>query len=277
MSESAPLINFSNTEQVFHTEVWNAEALPRYYWPQMQSIHHDSLIRNLDHRHLDQAAEFVHLGDVDQYRHGRVDPNAIVGEQLKDYQLFRRPTVALTFDHFDQLVGAVLTADNSSSAITRLPMGINAPDLLDTIRETEMKLKMVLPPWFDLGPFAHKRYVHLREAYIKPYSQEAPIVEPGTAVVSAIALLGVYRSLMFRNKRQIVAGYEYPDELIDRDMVNLHSALHMTPTGEPEPTEEGVMQLRVVRGNKDITDGIIENEKMAELIRRSSVIRRTAA
>jgi hypothetical protein len=275
MSEQVPVINFNNTETELYTQVWDATALPDYLWHEAQAVHHLDLLSELRHHNLLKATEMVHIGNLPVYRDRRVDPNTLVGEEFRDYQLFRRPTLTLTFDQAGKVVGGVYMADNTSSTLSN----ISFPDFIPQktfakIFNLETAIKMSTPPRLNLPLVGGKRYVHLREVYTNPFSQEALNLGQDEPVVSAIALIGIYNSLLYRNERQTLAGYQYPGEPIDRGNIITQNALGMKPDeGKAKPNKAGIYQLRATGSIKAIKDKIIKNDRMADLIDRTSVER----
>jgi hypothetical protein len=275
MAEHIPVINFNNIESGLYTQVWDAPAVPDYLWREAQAVHHQDLLAELRHHNLHQATETVHIGDLPAYRDSRVDPNILVGAEFRDHQLFRRPTLALTFDNANKIVGGVYMAENTSSTLSRFSISDYLQgDLIEKVFDLEMKVKMAIPPRLNIPLLGRKIYPHLREIYTNPYSQEALNLGDDEPVVSAIALLGVYHSLLFKDVHQTVAGYQYPDEPIDRGNINTQNALGMKlDEGEPKPNKAGIYQIRATTGVKAIVESLVENERMAELIARSSVKR----
>lgn len=161
------------------------------------------------------------MNDFKTYRDTRVNPNLLVGNGWSDDQLFRRPKFAATFDRSNQLVGGVLTADNSSA---RLP-------LPEPLRPAEYWTKMLLRPGVPVPVVGNRRYDHLREVFTHPDAQEKLETEDDTAVVSGIALAGIYYSIAEANSKQLLVAYEVPSDPVDAELTHATELMGMGEAG----------------------------------------------
>ena len=195
MAETIPVPNFNGMDG-YKTIVYDTDVVPDYLWQAAQRVQRESLRALLPAAEQARADSLVKMNDFKTYRDTRVDPNQLVGKGWNDDQLFRRPKFTATFDRSNQLVGGVLTADNSSS---RLP-------LPKSLRPAEYWAKMLLRPGISVPLLGNRRYVHLREVFTHPDAQEN-LEDADTAIVSGIALAGIYYAIAQANHQQLLVAY----------------------------------------------------------------------
>lgn len=224
MAETIPVPNFNDMDG-YRTIVYDTEVVPDYIWQAAQKVQRESLKALLPAEEQDRADFLVSMNDFKTYRDTRGDPNLLVGNGWNDDQLFRRPKLAATFDRSNQLVGGVLTADNSSA---RLP-------LPKPLRPIEYWAKMLLRPGVPVPVIGNRRYDHLREVFTHPDAQERLETEDDTAVVSGIALAGIYYSIAQVNPKQLLVAYELPADSVDAELTNATEVMGMSETGYRRP------------------------------------------
>ena len=220
MPETIPVPNFNDMDG-YRTIVYDTEVVPDYIWAAAQKVHRESLRARLPTEEQDRADSLVSMNDFKKYRDTRADPNLLVGNGWNDDQLFRRPKFAATFDRSNQLVGGVLTADNSSA---RLP-------LPGALRPVEYWTKMLLRPGVPVPVVGNRRYDHLREVFTHPDAQERLETEDDAAVVSGIALAGIYYSIAEANSKQLLVAYGIPTDPVDAELSHATELMGMSETG----------------------------------------------
>lgn len=219
MSESEPVANFRGLHG-FKTVVYDSALVPEDIWVEAQKVHRESLLSRLPSDQSDRADVLVGWGDFNKYKGTRVDPNLLVGNGWNDDQLFRRTKFAAIYDRSSQLVGGVLTADNSSADFLPKPL-----------RPVEYWAKMLIKPGVPLPKVGNRRYFHLREAYTRPDVQPELAVDEDTLVVSGIALAGIFYSVKEANERQRMVAYEVPTDPADSELTAITAILGMSTAG----------------------------------------------
>lgn len=224
MAETTPVPNFSDMDG-YRTMVYDADVVPDYIWEAAQRVHRESLRALLPRDEQDRADSLVRMDDFKTYRDTRVNPNLLVGNDWNDDQLFRRPKLAITLDRSNQLVGGVLTADNSSARLS----------LPEPLRPLEYWTKMLIRPGVPIPVVGNRRYYHLREVFTHPDAQEKLETEDDTVVVSGIALAGIYYSITKANPKQMLVAYEIPADPVDAELTHATQLLGMGETGYRRP------------------------------------------
>lgn len=221
--------------------VYDAGAVPKEAWRDLQQVHKENIQARLPNGDWDRAATLVKWTDPDTYRETRINPQLLVGNKWNDWQLHRDPQVAVVTDGSGQIVGGVLTSNNSSAKLLRDKPGW----------QLEARAKMLIPPVVKLpteyGELASgKRYVHLREAYAMPGLEESGIIYGG-----------LIAALETRHAKQVVVAYLHLKDPADGTMVGIADFLEMKadldegPDNKPNNlTDKGL--LRVHRGIQDI-------------------------
>lgn len=221
MAEQGYVTNLNNMGGM-RSVLYDAKAVPGEVWRALQLVQRDSIRANLEEEQWDKADRLVRMQDFKTYRKRRVNPNRQRGRDgWNKKQIFRKPLVAVTFDRSNQVVGGVLTANNTSGS----------DDLPGPLWRAEAWGKMLTPPGRDVPKLGGKRYVHLREAYSHPEAQLPLEVDEGLIVVSGIEVVGAYHSFQERDPRQKATAYRVLGDPADRGMVVLTDALDMQPTG----------------------------------------------
>jgi GNAT superfamily N-acetyltransferase len=137
-------------------KVYNAAALDRDEWRQMQSISREAFSSTLD-RPQDEIDALVEWDDPAIYYASHVDPNSQVGKRYNANQSYSKPRVAVATDAGES-VGFAFSAHNVSGA---------------TERDRLVKRLTVV-----------KNYLWLREVAVKPSSQRQGVaVELGKALL----------------------------------------------------------------------------------------------
>jgi hypothetical protein len=224
MVEALPTPNFKDIDG-FTTYVYDAEAVPRDLWEKAQLLQRESYRALLTSEDQSQADELVKLNDIDAYVASRVNPNILVGNGWGDNQLFRSPRFAATFDRSSQLVGVVLTADNTSSSLP----------LPKPLKSAEYWAKMLIKPGLPVPILGNKRYDHLREVYTHPDLQEKTNEDDQAFVASSVALLGIYHSLRDVEPEQMLSAYILPADPVDTELTCVTETIGMSETGYRMP------------------------------------------
>jgi hypothetical protein len=199
------------------TSVYDAAAVPQEVWEGLQDVHHESLKAQLPEERWGEADRLVHLGDPENYINSRVDPNILVGNAFNADQIFRRPLVAVTRDSNGEIIGGVVTADNSSASLP----------LPSSLRQFEYRAKMALRPGLPVPLVGNKRYVHIREVYTHP-----DLLDPNDELIHMATLSGIYHSLADRRRAQYAAVYVFPRNPIDTELTLVSTRLQMLAAGE---------------------------------------------
>jgi hypothetical protein len=224
MAEMEPTENIGDLEG-FSIAVYDTEVVPEYIWRAAQNVHRESLKALLPAEQQDRADFLVKANDFPAYRASRVDPNLLVGNPWNPDHIFRRPKFAATFDRSNQLVGGVLTADNSSAS-SRTPQ---------SLRPAEYWAKMLTPPGIPIPAIGNRRHVHLREVFTHPELQARPKAKDEIAVVSSIALAGIYYSITEAHDQQPLSAHIFPTDPADAELTDVSVALGMSETGYRNP------------------------------------------
>lgn len=245
--------NYNNIEGLRTVVYDELESVPRDIWRQLQRVHHESLLAKLPRSDWSRADHLVRITDLRTYMERRVDPNKQAGQDgWNKEQIFRKPLLAVALDGSTQVVGGVLTANNTSGSKGKS----------DLIWKAEAWAKMLTPPGLELPKVGGRRVVHLREAYVQPGLQEALDVEDDTTVVSGLTLMGISKSLVRRSPEQWLAGYIVPADPIDSELTDLTWALDMGRTGERPNTisgfKEGTSLVRVAARVGHVIQTIVE-------------------
>ena len=224
MSEVAFVSNENNIDSVT-TELSRMDEVSYDMWRDIQVVHVESLQAQLPRSEWYRIDDITHATDLATYRERRVHPNTQAGEDgWNREQIFPRPRIAISYDGSHQIVGSVITQNNTSGKSGASELRWKA----------EAGLKMLISPDFSVPKFGGRRYVHLREAFLHPDAQETVKVEDDVTVVSAITLTAIFRALDNYNPRQNVTAYLAEGDPADGDFAHLIQALGLSPTGDRE-------------------------------------------
>jgi len=245
MAEVLFVANDSNTDGV-KTDVYRMADVTDDMWRELNVVHIESLQAQLPKEQWDRIDTITKTTDLATYRDRRVHPNTQAGQDgWQEKQIFMRPRIAISRDGSNQIIGAALTANNSSGNSERSKLAW----------EAEAWGKMIISPYLPIKKFGGRRYVHLREAYIHPDAQEVIEVEDGTVAISEITLMGIYHLLDIYNLRQKVSAYTAEGDPADRAFEHLTQALGLSKTDDQENTLTGYTgATRVVRAERIVRD-----------------------
>ncbi len=160
--------------------VGKPEDLEIEHWQQIQSI--AKLAFTASFGRVDEAGidHLLHIGDVERFRDGRIDPQVDVADGRLNNGEFSFIRIALALNG-EEIVGETLVADNTSGPS-------------EFIRHTKMRISPSLP----IPKFGQRRYAWIRETVVRPDFQHRGIAHT----------LG-YRALHTRHPRQPVSTYEW--------------------------------------------------------------------
>lgn len=227
MSSLAESVRFP--DEPVHVALRNASVVQDKFWQLLQRRQYDAM-RTLGVEH-ERASQIVRLDDPMGYASSRKDPNLNVGDRWRARQLFAQPSVAVV-RLSGKIAAGIVTANNTSSSVEGRGVVGNA------LAYAETRAKMLTPPALDMVPkVGGKKYVHLREVYFADHEYEDDGV--------GIALIGLYRALELRHRKQPLAAYKV-DNVADAEMIALTSLVGMRPTGSSQENMPGYPQNTTV-------------------------------
>jgi hypothetical protein len=241
MSEVSFVSNENNTQGVT-TEVLPMKDVTDDEWRKLQQVHIESLQAQLPKDQWDRVNDILHTKDLATYRDRRVHPNTQAGEDgWRKKQIFTKPKIAISRDQNNDIIGAVLGANNTSGK--------------GDAWRAEAGLKMIISPDFPVPVFGGRRFAHVREAYAQPDFQEELELEEGVIAVSGVTLTGLYRLLDKFNPRQQVSAYLAEGDPADGTFDHLLQAIELSRTGDTKNNLAGFTEAeREVRFERRVID-----------------------
>lgn len=246
MSAPETVINFNDLDGL-RTEVLDAREISDDTWWALQDAHNTSLQARLPLDEWGRAHLAASTHSNFSYRRSRIDPDLLVGNSWVENQLFKDSQIAVVSNAANEVVGGVVTANNTS---------VN-PGLPGLLQPLMLRAKMYTPPGLHMPVVGGKKYVHIREAYVRPDAQTPLDIRnrEGINEVSGIVLLGLWHSLRKRHENQQAAAYVIPKDPMDGELTGIVQVLGMQQTGHRPCTLPGFKEnAQLVRVQSRVGD-----------------------